>query len=336
MKTALYGIIVLLCIASPAMAADEPQFNIKISVLGKPDETSSKGSGAFTVSEREFGRVALSFYGDGANFSVQAVGTKQYPVAYQSKQPGDVNFSGDLFMTADIYLRPNVNAENKIHLTGQLNQMTRILNQPQPQPIYTYIEKKLDFVLPNGGEQFLDLNIDQSGHTIRLKITVTGPGPLVYSPKTYRQATFQNSYSLFNETTDKYELEGCKSTLSFPVDGEGGTGNSNYRRVYHLENGKVLLYLASFDIDNVKWNDDHTLSFDFNATHIYAINPKDTSASATELSSDKTTIVMLNRHITAQPGEQTEIEIPINKNSLLPFKGKEKIVLTNSVEEKTY
>jgi hypothetical protein len=333
MKAIPYILTALLLATSPLMAVDPPQFNVKVSVLGASGETSSKGSGAFTVTEDECGRVALSFYGDGTSFAVDA-DSRQYPVARLSTGQGGTHYSGDLLLTADIYLRPNEKPDKEIHLSGLLSQMTR--RSDKDEPLFTYTENKLDYVLLNGGEQFLDLDTGRPGHTIRLRISVTRPGQLAYSPPTVHQTTFQIVYSLFNQTTNAYEVDGCKSTLSSSADGDRGTGNAGFRKIFHLGDGTVLLYLSSFDINNVKRNDDHTLSFDFCISHIYAKNPKDTTAGATELSSDKTTMVILKKQITAQPGERTEIEIPIEKVSPLPFKGKEKIVLTNSVEEKTY
>ena len=74
------------------------------------------------------------------------------------------------------------------------------------------------------------------------------------------------------------------------------------------------------------------ITFKLGISHMYLLNPKNYSPDASELNSERTTMVNFSKVITLSPSAETEIEIPSDKDSPLPFKAKEIIVLTTKVD----
>ena len=112
-------------------------------------------------------------------------------------------------------------------------------------------------------------------------------------------------------------------------DKSHGDSKCIFKKIFNLANGDILLYVSTCEINNSVWNDDGTVSFDFLLSHIYAINPKDTGMVSPELKAEEVSMTMFSKRLTVQTGERTEIDIPADADSPLPFRSGELIALTN-------
>ncbi len=333
MRTTIVMTMLLLCLGGVSRGDDPLPFHIKLSIMNADHPTVSRGSGGFTVAEGEFGRLTLAFYGGLENFQVQSMGTKQLPVTYlRDDMDPDAELTA-LTFAADFYIRPTVSTNDEIKLTSIINTMTRIGGGDTP--AFRYATRRQEVIIPNNGEQSLTLQAGD-GRQVLVVLSAVTSGPLVYAPKVYRHVTFMNEYSLYNDDTQSFELKSCGCTIKMGVDGGNGEGECSNRKVFYLPNGDVMLYLTSYTFRNVFWNDNNTLSFDLGVSHMYLTNPADTNLSAERIEAESGVMKELKKHITARAGERTEIEIPIEAGSPLPFKGKEVIVITNSIGEKVY
>lgn len=321
--------IILISIASVLQAAELTEFTVRVSVRAEGEHQSATGTGSFAVTENNYGRINIALQDDGKGLRIVALGSEQKPVSYFQESAG-VRFKDGFQVIADLYLKPNLTESGEIHLTGMLSRMTDVTTNGSP--LYEYWERELDFIIPDGGVCSINLEKESESNKIYLDISAYIAGLSADEQELDRRAIFETEYGLFNEDTREIELKGEKCILTFSTSGPGGQSECNYRKIFTLPAGDLLLYASAYKIENVIWNNDGTLTFDFELTHLYAINPEDTSADASELKSDKTTMTMLSRTVTVQPGERTEIEIPADKDSPLPFRARELIVLVNPEE----
>lgn len=327
------SILLLIGLISAGMAMSddtENEFEVKLYLMNN-DGLSAKGSGGFFISEHDYGRIAIAFFGGENDYRITSSGGRQTPITYLGENDVRRGNSGALTALNDVYIKPVVMADGLIRLSGVVFKM--IANKESTPPKYEYSEQKFEFVLPDGGRQSLTIPVGKNGRTAPIQISVQSEGEPIYKPRITREVDFQFEYSLFNDDLGTTEIEGCKCTLGSSISDHDGKGNCTYRKLFDLPNGDVLLYMCSFSIDKLIWNDDNTLTFHFEVSHLYAINPEDTNSSAVELKSDMTSMTIMDKKITVQPGERTEIEIPVDRESPLPFAAHEKIILINRISE---
>lgn len=306
--------------------------NVNVAVkTGGPDKLSS-GSGGFTVDGDNYGRVSFTFPENIDNFRVTSWGAKQGPVTRFLGEEKYSSLSGnDIVLMTDLYLKPSITAKRKIRLTGV---MVNLRKSGKGKPgLFAYSEEKLDIVLSNAGTSAVKLDTGIPGKEIYLDISAKSTEEMSYKPSARRDVLFKSEYSLYNENSKKYELKNCRVDLGFAVDDPDGKGTAFNKKVFPLPGNDSLLFINSFEINKPRWNRDNTLTFDFEVTHIYSVNPENTPAFPREIKSEKTTMIVFSKEITVSPGERTEIEISSPENSLLPFKAKEIIVLTNNITE---
>jgi hypothetical protein len=126
-----------------------------------------------------------------------------------------------------------------------------------------------------------------------------------------------------------------------------GAASCVFKNTYPLASGDSVMLLTTITIGGVELQDDNLLSFTFDMTRGYALNPSEADTLTTSkgtfinlgehgLSADKMIIKDFHREITVKVGEKTEIEIPSDDDNMLPFDFTETIVLTNEVETKKY
>ena len=315
-------------LAKTAIPASDININVAVKTNG-PDKP-SRGSGGFWVDEGNYGRVSLTFPEDIDNFRVTSYGAKQGPVTrILGEEMYASSGNNEIALMSDLYLRPSVTAKGEIRLNGAMINMTR----GGKSPLFDYSEQKIDFILAGDSHHLVKLSGSQSGKDIYLDISAKSNGDLIYTPKTIRYAELETEYSLFNESTQSFELQGCRASLGFSDSQEEGEGTISNRKFFRLSDKDSLLFISSFDMSNPEWNSDNSLTFDFDIVHIYAINPENTASFPNEIHGERTTIVTSSKRITISPGEKTEIEIPASKESLLPFKSKETIMLSHDFEE---
>lgn len=313
-------------------ATDTSASDIDINVAVKTDgpDKPSSGSGGFTVEEGNFGRVSLTFPKNINNYRVTSFGAKQGPV---TRFLGEENYSSvtdnEIALMTDMYLRPSVTAKGEIRLDGAMINMERGANTL----LYDYSEEKIDIILAKDGHHLVKISSSPPGRDIYLDITANSTADLIYAPKTIRYAALKTEYSLYNLDTRKFELQGCRAELGFSDDDENASGSTSNWKIFDLSKNDSMLFISSFEVGSPKWESDSSLTFDFDIVHIYSINPENTVSFPNEIKGERTTIVTSSKKITISPGEKTEIEIPASKNSLLPFKAKETIILLYNVDD---
>lgn len=338
----LIGLVASLAVA--VVADSEQYMTVNVRVVAEGVNGRSSGSGGFTVKEGTYGRTTLSFYGDGKSFRVVASGSKVGPVLHITGRDGYQPHTNDLWMTMDLYLKPRVTPDGQIKLTGSILSMIR--SGDDDPPVYQYEEENLEYVIPNGGREFLARRHSEDWKKIQLEISASSEQELAYEPKTFKYLEFHSDYSLLNESTSQFESKDCKCTLGFGAADQTSAGSCGHRKIFHLDSGDSLLLLTSFEISNIRWLDDDRFSFDFDIARHYALNPYDADTLTSGgvfmnlgehgLAAERMTIRDFHREITTRHGETTEIEIPSDDDNMLPFPFVERIVLTNTIKTKSY
>ncbi|MDH3891178.1 MAG: hypothetical protein OEV49_08845 [candidate division Zixibacteria bacterium] len=344
MKTTIMPLLVVAMLASGAMADSDQYITVNVRVVADGTSGSSSGSGGFTVPEGEYGRTTLSFYGDGKSFSLTASGAKVGPVLHTTDPDDHQPHTDDLWMTMDLYLKPRVTLDENIELTGSMMNMVR--SGDDDPPLYQYHEEKFEFFLPNGGEVHLSRRHSSAWKNVQIVISASSDRELAHKPKTHRSINLQTEYSLWNQSSDQYEAKDRRCTLGFGEPDHTSADRCRQRKMFYLEGGDSLLFLTSFNVSNVRWLDDHRFSFDFDIARYYALNPYDVDTLTSGgifmnlgehgLAAETLTIRDFHREITTRHGEKTEIEIPDDDDNPLPFSFVERIILTNTIETKSY
>jgi len=334
MKKTLFFAVALafLIINAKPILAVETEYNFKISTyMVENGRKTEWGLCSFTLPENKYGRASFTFFKGLGGFEITFRGDSQVPVTRLLSESGAPVSAGQIFLAADLYLKASSAEGGLIRLKGILMKLTQA--ESKGAPLFEYSEEELDFILPNNGTKSIPIGDDQGGKRIYLDLSVRAEGELVYKQRITRSVSFDTEYYLYNLDTEKYELEGRGCVLGLGLDTQVGKATCFKQKVYKIHRGDSLLYIAAYEIKNPTLSGPNEIKFQLEVSHIYAVNPIMDGSRPEELKSDKTTVVLFNKEITAKIGEKTEIEIPQDKGSLLPFNSKETIVLVNSVKD---
>ncbi len=329
MKTGIVAAVLILFCGIIGSAEENGLFHIQVSVAPNQTRQASLGSGGFMVPDGVFGRISIIFGDDLDQFVIKSAGSLQIPISRNLDTGPAQGSMNNASMVLDIYLKPEMTPEGKIQLTGVLDKSTRMKGVTQTAYIYT--EDKLDYIMDSGGRKELAVGSGVPGESIKLTFTVDAIGDISSKPQTVRQVTFESDYSLYDNDAGEYLTRDCHCALGMTTDYKEGAGSCLFRMTFHLADTGILLYISDFSIDHVSWNEAGSISFNFTANHLYAFNPEDTLAMPDDINSEKMTVTVLNKSITALPGEKLEIEIPGDPDSPLPFHPTETIILRNTV-----
>jgi hypothetical protein len=254
---------------------------------------------------------------------VSACGTKQVPVTLV----GGESRPAGLSEVADFYLTPTATPDNRIRLKGKVLTFVRV-NQSDTN-LYRYAADNLDFTIPNGGDYTYTIDLG-NGKSGIIDINASSEKDVVYAPKTTHYVDFHGDYAMSNVKTGQIEIQG-KCNLGMGADGDEGQGSCFYHKVYDLENGDSLLYMSTFNISEVSYSEDGSISYTVRLLHVYALNPDMETGVPGQFKSEKSVEKTFERKITAKPDEKTVIEIPADKESQLPFPSTEKLTLTTTL-----
>ncbi|HVP36736.1 MAG TPA: hypothetical protein VMT04_07045 [Terriglobales bacterium] len=313
--------------------ASEIEYHFKVSAYVLEDSQKTVfGSGSFTIEENKYGKISFTFFKGLEQINILTSGEAQFPATRLLRENEPPLSPGKIFLSSDLYLKASTAEGKSIQIKGILAQLTQA--ESKGSPLFEYSERELDFVLPEKGTMNLLIGKDKSGKQVFLDISVQTKGELVNKQEEItHHVTFNTEYYLFNQDSKKDELENKGCILGLDVGAETGKVTCSNNKVYKIEGGDSILYLSAYEIKNPTFIDTDKIKFQLEVTHIYAINPVMDRPWPNELKSDKTTVILFNKEISAKIGERTEIEIPQDKESLLPFESKEIIVLINSVKE---
>src|SRR5574341_413031 len=332
-KLSLFLVVsIFMAILIKPVLSEEAQYSFKISAYFLEEGRKTEwGSVSFITSEKKYVLTSFTFYKDFKRCMISGSGEGVTPVTHLLNETGLDASASEIFLTTDLYLRASPTKDKLIRLKGVLIKLTQAENTNSP--LFDYSEKKLDFILPKNGIQTLPLSENYNGKQIYLDISVQVQGEPIYQEKISRTVTFKTEYYLYNQETKKYELEGKGAVLGVTLDADIGEATGYLNKVFKLSSGDSLLYTIAYEIKNVSGSGSDKIKFKLEVSHIYALNPILGKSKPEEPKSEKTTVVLFNKDITVTIGERTEIEIPQDKESLLPFKSKETLVLINSVKE---
>jgi len=309
-------------------AAEPPRYNIKVTVISEGAENSARGAGECLVNEGSYARINIALMNKGSGFRIIAVDPSRSPVMLLSEKSGTV-FSDEYMAILDLYLRPSATPEKNISLSGVIGKLFNVGGDTE---LFKYSEEMVDFVISNGGEHTIKIETPFRGRDITLEISAYTKGEITYRQEHDRELKLKADYQLFNHDTKSIELKSDDCTM-IHKDGElSEDSRCTFKMIFDLADGDILLYAATCEINNSDWNDDGTVSFDFLVSHIYAVNPEDTGMVSPELKAEKVSMTMFSKRLTVQTGERTEIEIPADTDSPLPFRSGELIALTNPDE----
>jgi hypothetical protein len=325
--------LILVVLSIELVPAEETKYHFRVSTyLMQEDEKGLPAcQGGFTVPQNRYGRVSITYYNDGKRIGITAAGDVQGPVTRLISERGPRVTAGEILFAADLYLKGSPAPGKSIHVKGVMTEMSRA--EAEGSPLFEYSERKLDFVLPSNGKNTILISDEYDGKQIYLDITVGTDAEMINKEKMTHHVSFDTEYYLYNQDAKRYELEGKDCVLGMDLDTSGEETTCFWEKIYALSGGDSLLYMVVCAIRNPRFRGSEKIKFELEISHIYALNPVTEEPWPEELRSDKTTVILFSKEITAAFGERTEIEIPQEKDSLLPFKSKETIVLKNSVKE---
>lgn len=334
MRKPIISLVILISLfpITKPIAASEIEYDFKVSAYVLEDsEKTVFGSGGFTVKENKYGKVSFTFFKGLKQVNILTSGEAQVP-AIRLLGENEPSLSPEkIFLGSDLYLKASPAEGKSIHVKGILIQLTQA--ESEDSPLFKYSERKLDFVLPDNDNMTLFIGEGKSGKQVFLDISIQAKGELVYKEKITRHVTFNTEYYLYNLDTRKNEMENLGCILGLDVGTESEKVTCFNQKVYKLQGTDSLLYISSYEIKDVSSDSKDQIKFLLEVGHIYLINPIMDGSHPEELKSDKTTGFFFNKEITAKIGERTEIEIPQDKGSFLPFNSKETIILITSVKE---
>ncbi len=328
-------LISLFPITKPLLAS-EVGYDFKVSAYVLKDSVKTVScSGAFTVKENRYGKVSFTFFKGLRQINILTSGDAQIPATRLLAENEPPVSPENIFLGSDLYLEASPAEGSSVHVKGVLIQLTQA--ESRNSPLFEYSERKLDFVLPDNGKMNLLLGEDKGGKQVFLDISVKTKGELAYKlaykEKITRHVVFNTAYRLYNLDTRKNEIENTGCILGLDVGAEDDKVSCFNQKVYKLQGADSLLYISAYEIKNPTFLEPNKIKFQIEVSHTYAINPNMDQTRHKEIKSDKTTVILFHKEITAAIGEKTEIEIPQDRETLLPFKYKEKIVLKYSIKE---
>ncbi len=324
-------LLVALNVESGHAEANKYRITISSYLLEDSQKRPPGGEASFTVAEGTLGHASLVYFKDGNSVNLTA-GSALIPAIPLIAQVESQASIADVFLAADWYVKSSPAKDNHIHVEGVLNKIT-VDDTVESIFGFGFEATGLDFTVPDNGKETILLHSNYYGKQIYVDVAVHAEGETLHKERITRSVTFDTEYCLYNLETKTYESEGKACVLRMDLDSPEGKVSCFKQRVYKLPEGDSLLYVAAFAIRNPTFIDPEEIKFELEVRHVYVINPVIGDSRLTELESDKTTVVVFNKEILSIAGERTEIEIPQEKNSLLPFKSKETIVLRNSVKE---
>ena len=316
--------IVIVCAGMPATLASD--FDISVEVITASKGESSQGAGGFLVNQHEYGRVGLAFPENLNDFDISSSGTMQVPISrLDSGNDKHSQAKSAPFLMADIYLKPSLSRNGNTHLDCFVSKFVK--NSGKDSQLYSFSESTFDIELSNNEPYDYKLFSDQAGDSIILRFSAEKMGGMDYVSKDVSNIWLTEEYSLVNLKTGKIEAHG-KCSLGFGGEADG-VGNCWQQLIVPLPEGDTLLYIALSEVKNIRFASQNKVTFDFEVWHIYALNPKDYNNKADDLKSENMSVQILSKEITIDLNRQTEIEIPVDSNQVLPFEAKEIFILTS-------
>lgn len=311
---------IIFIIFTPVTAGDAIEFKIKVSIVSGEAYKETLGAGEFTVSENQYGRIAITFYENGHDFYIQPIGATQKPVSffidYPDKTPED-----DAAMMVDLYLQPSLNDNREIHISGIINTLTK--SEKDTRENLDYSASPIDFTIPNGGEYLLNLAQSIHQNDLRLKISAYTSDVSGRQPVSSSLDYYDTEYSLFNLDNNRYEIETTQCRLLLYDKNLAGPGECAIKKSFNISATKKVDYSITFGIKDVMINDNGSYTFNFEVTREYNISPIKKGKTTTH----KSVLRSFNKAVTTDLNEQLEIIIPQDKDSELPFKSLERITV---------
>lgn len=348
MKYPYYLIIALIILSLPASATGKTEFDFNVYVLDDSKDSDVDVYGVFTAAEGEYGGIELVFYDEGYNFSIKAIDDIQ-DLASKLKSDNIVMGSNKVFLLIHLFLKPTLTKNKEIQINGIMKKMANV--RKSGEPLFEYSEEELDFALANNGEKLFEVASAIPDKNIRLKLSVQSTGmPIKTIDKD--DITFETEYSLYNVSDSRYEINDEKCKLKLVMDGKDKKWYCSHQKIFDYQRNDSILYSIYYDIPDYEIDSQGMLTLVFNVSRTYAINPSfdhsETKGASVyshtsiyggssvswpaDITAEKMVTTSFNKAITVQRGERTEIEIPDDKDSPLPFESRETIVLYNPEE----
>ena len=318
--------MLVLLLSGFAVMAEEYDINVK--VIGQNKDEISSGTGGFRVKQNDYGQVNITVPDDPLNFMISSLGSRMEPTSFiRDNDNTAMMLESDPWIMVSIYLKPSQDIDTKINLKGQLTKHVKVQNLAEP--LYTYSEEKLDFDLAYDEKIKLPLVTADEGRSLKIEISATPIDVPAIRTKADKYVSIKEDYSLINIKNGSAMMSG-NCVLGFGGGYYDSGGKCTMDILIPLGENDSLLYISNSKISDLRHHDDGTVTFNLEVSHTYALNPVDYSDNASELKSERTTMVLLNKAIRANPEEKIEIEIPGDRDSQLPFPASELIVLTIS------
>jgi TonB family protein len=178
--------------------------------------------------------------------------------------------SGNVLAIVNLYVKPELTGDNKIRLKGKLKKMFN--TKRSGEPLFKMSEEKLDFKIENNGEKIFTIEPESGGEKIRFKLTGNSKnGKFQYTNNGI--IAYKALYSLYNEETNKYDIDNDTCFLSFIPGGNKDEMICSHRKVYRLKNGDSLLYMVVYNIDDAVSGKNGSVDITISVNRHFFLNP---------------------------------------------------------------
>ena len=140
-------LIGIIAIIGGATNADNRQFKIDVIVEKSPFIPIQTGSGGFTASLDEWGRVSVLIYDNAGGMAISAAGVNA-PTSHFNNR---FQFTDSLIAIFDIYLKPTMDSSRSLVLEGVVNKMINV--NPVGEPLFKYSEESVTIHPNNDNER---------------------------------------------------------------------------------------------------------------------------------------------------------------------------------------
>lgn len=269
MKQITLCIMLMLPVLSVS-AAEQEKYDFKLSVVEEADGGDVEIYTPFSITEGEYGGAEIIFYYDKYSYSIRAIENVRDMVSMIKDE--DIRFrSSNIMMVIKLFMTPTMTESNDIRLTGVMKVMNN--TRRSGEPLYKYSEEELDFTIPDNGEKLIKHESESSGRSVQLLLSVKSPELKRYIVEK-KDITFLASYSLFNESENRYEIKDEICDLSFKKDLKKDKIICRHSKTFAMPKGDSLLYMVIYRIDNAGVYEDGSVNLTFTAERNYFLNPK--------------------------------------------------------------
>jgi TonB family protein len=225
--------------------------------------------GRFSAAEGEYGGMELVFFGEKYSYSIRAL--EKIDDMTETMDAESLTFgSTPVLMVIHLFVKPILDKDNKIRLTGIMKKMYN--TRKTGEPLFQYDEEKLDFTLFSGEAKLFSVKPLIADKTINFKLEAEARKSVeLYGDN--EGLSFDMVYSLYDVDHSRFAIEKDICRLNLDKSGNEGRTVCNAKKLFYLNNGDSLLYLTVYSIKNYRRSEDGAMNVNFHIKRHFYLNP---------------------------------------------------------------